>query len=386
MTDDLFHAIMNLLPLSFTGTITRAIPAPAKISMNPRRRVTIKQVAKLCGVSTQTVSRVLNERPDVSAETRQRVQQIIAEIGYSPSAIARSLIQGRSFTLGVVAHGLDYYGPSHTLVGIEAKANQLGYSVLLDLLHHPEPDRAEKVLRRLLSQQVDGVIWAVPEIGSNRAWLKDNLLNMSVPLVFTNMQPRPGAAVIAVDNLEGGRIATEHLLERGCRRIGIITGPLSWWEGRQRELGWQSALAAAGVEPLERFKAYGDWSATSGDACMRQLLEQSPDLEAVFVCNDQMALGALRVASEVGRRIPQDLALVGFDDIPEAAYFVPRLTTVRQDLFELGARAVETCNRQIEMQMNTEQEGAQSGDGQEKARTEMIWIHPELVVRSSSKA
>ena len=353
--------------------------------MIPKRRVTIKQVAKLSGVSTQTVSRVLNERPDVSAETRQRVQQIIAELGYAPSAIARSLIQGRSYTLGVVAHGLDYYGPSHTLVGIEREANHLGYSVLLDLLHHPEPDRAEKVLRRLLSQQVDGVIWAVPEIGSNRAWLKDNVVNLGVPLVFTNMQPRPGAAVIAVDNLEGGRLATEHLLAQGCRRIGIITGPLSWWEGRQRELGWQSALAAARVEPLERFKAYGDWSATSGDACMRQLLEQSPDLEAVFVCNDQMALGAVRVASELGRRIPQDLALVGFDDIPEAAYFVPRLTTVRQDLFELGARAVETCNRLIELQMNSDADSALSGDGQEKARTEMIWIHPELVVRNSSK-
>jgi LacI family transcriptional regulator len=354
--------------------------------MTPKRRATIKQVARLSGVSTQTVSRVLNERPDVAAETRRRVQQVIAEIGYSPSAIARSLIQGRSFTLGVVAHGLDYYGPSRTLVGIEREANHLGYSVLLDLLHHPEPDRAEKVLRRLLAQQVDGVIWAVPEIGSNRAWLKDNLLNLSVPLVFTNMQPRPGTAVVAVDNLEGGRIATEHLLAQGRRRIGIITGPLSWWEGRQRELGWQSALAAAGVEPLERFKAYGDWTPTSGDACMRQLLEQSPDLEAVFVCNDQMALGAVRVANELGRCIPQDLALVGFDDIPEAAYFVPRLSTVRQNLFELGARAVDTCNRLIEMQKDSDEGSALSGDGQEKARTEMIWIHPELVVRNSSKA
>ena len=352
--------------------------------MIPKNRITIKQVARLAGVSTQTVSRVLNERPDVAADTRQRVQQIIAELGYSPSAIARSLIQGRSYTLGVVAHGLDYYGPSHTLVGIEREANHLGYSVLLDLLHHPEPERAEKVLRRLLSQQVDGVIWAVPEIGNNRAWFKDTGLNLSVPLVFTNMQPRPGAAVVAVDNLEGGRIATEHLLAQGRRRIGIITGPLSWWEGRQRELGWRNALLAAGVEPLERLKAYGNWTATSGDACMRQLVEQSPDLDAVFVCNDQMALGALRVANELGRRIPQDLALVGFDDIPEAAFYVPRLTTVRQDLFELGARAVETCNQLIEIQMNGDAEGLQTSDGQEKAGTEMIWIHPELVVRNSS--
>jgi len=354
--------------------------------MIPEKRVTIKQVAMLSGVSTQTVSRVLNERPDVAAETRRRVQQIIAEIGYAPSAIARSLIQGRSYTLGVVAHGLDYYGPSHTLMGIERQANQLGYSVLLDLLHHPEPERAEKVLRSMLSQQVDGVIWAVPEIGNNRAWMKDRLLNLSVPLVFTNMQPRPGAAVIAVDNLAGGRLATEHLLAQGCRRVGIITGPLSWWEGRQRELGWHSAMLSAGLEPQERFKAYGDWSAASGDACMHRLLEQSPDLEAVFACNDQMALGALRAANELGRRIPQDLALVGFDDIPEAAYFVPKLSTIRQDLYELGAQAVETCNRLIELQMNNDPESALSADGHEKARTEMIWIQPELVVRSSSKS
>src|SRR5512135_77118 len=136
--------------------------------MLTKKRVTIKEVAQAAGVSTQTVSRVLNSRPDVSAETRERIQAIIADLGYSPNVLARSLIQGRSHTLGVVGYGLSYYGPSRVLTGIERRANELGYSLLLSLLREPDTNDGKEIFHNLLSHQVDGIIWAVPEIGSNR--------------------------------------------------------------------------------------------------------------------------------------------------------------------------------------------------------------------------
>jgi len=160
-----------------------------------KRRVTIKQVAKEAGVSTQTVSRVINDRPDVAPETRQRVLQVIDELGYRPSNIARSLIQGRSCTLGVVGYGLEYFGPSRTLSGIEQQANELGYSLLLNLIRQPERNDVDQILRELLSRYVDGIVWAVPEVGSNRAWIQEEAPRLSVPVVFLSMHPHPNQGV-----------------------------------------------------------------------------------------------------------------------------------------------------------------------------------------------
>src|SRR5512133_338860 len=169
-----------------------------------KKRVTIKEVARIAGVSTQTVSRVLNDRPDVSPETRQRIRAIIAQLGYSPNTLARSLIQGRSHTLGVAGYGLSYYGPSRVLTGIERRANELGYSLLLNLLRDPETNNGQEIFNNLLSRQVDGIIWAVPEIGANRDWLTEQLEKKAdealVPVVFINMEPREGLAVAAMDN------------------------------------------------------------------------------------------------------------------------------------------------------------------------------------------
>ncbi|NIO69659.1 MAG: substrate-binding domain-containing protein, partial [Anaerolineae bacterium] len=311
-----------------------------------KRRVTIKQVAKEAGVSTQTVSRVINHRPDVAPETRRRVLQVIDRLGYRPSNIARSLIQGRSYTLGVVGYGLEYFGPSRTLSGIERQANELGYSLLLSLIRQPEKNDVEQILRELLSRYVDGIVWAVPEIGNNRDWTQQEIPQLSVPIVFLSTQPRPNQSVVAVDNRSGGRMATKHLLDQGYQNIGLITGPLDWWEARQRQLGWQDALQEVTTE--DNLVVKGDWTAESGERGLRQLLEQRPDMDAVFVCNDQMALGALQTARQMGVRVPEDLALVGFDDIPESAYFYPPLSTVRQDMVELGRRAVRELGRMIE--------------------------------------
>lgn len=342
--------------------------------MATRKRVTIRQVAREAGVSTQTISRVINNRPDVAPQTRLRVERVIARLGYRPSAIARSLIHQRSHTLGVVATGLDYYGPSRTLVGIEKQVRAQGYSLLLDLLHHPETEDVERILNRLLSLQVDGILWAVPEIGNNRAWLRNTNLHLQVPVVFLSMDPQPGLALATIDNRRGGRLAVEHLIDQGCQHIGIITGPLDWWEARQRQLGWQDALQAAGFPAGERQVVEGNWSAASGEQGIRVLLEQFPEMQAVFASNDQMALGVLQAAHSIGCRVPHDLAVVGFDNIPESAYFWPPLTTVEQPLVDLGCKAVEKLTELIDIE---DQNASQS-------RVEVVTLQPELIVRDSS--
>jgi LacI family transcriptional regulator len=337
-------------------------------------RVTITQVAQEAGVSTQTVSRVINDRPDVSPTTRHRVQQVISRLGYQPNAIARSLSRRRSNTLGVVASGLKYYGPLSTLVGIELGANELGYSLLLSLLHQPETDDVEQIITGLLAQQVEGVIWAVPEIGNNRSWLQDHVPHLAVPIVFLSMQPRTHLPVVAIDNRTGGRIATEHLLAQGYRKIGLIAGPLDWWEARERQRGWYDALAAAGVAVNNSQIVEGDWSANDGEQGLYRLLERCPDLQAVLVGNDQMALGVLQAARRLNRRVPEELGVVGFDDVSESAFFSPPLTTVRQNLTELGRAAVNVLSKLI----------AAGHQDDQPFLPESVWIKPQLVIRSSS--
>ena len=195
--------------------------------MVPRRRVTIKQVAREAGISTQTVSRVLNNRPDVAAETRQRVQGVIARLGYQPSRIARSLIQGHSSTLGVVGTGLDYFGPSRTLVGIVDRATDLGYTLCLNLVRRPEANDVGQLLQDMVAQHVDGIVWAVPEVGSNREWIRERGFQLPVPVVLLSTEPHANLSTVCVDNRAGGRMATQHLIEQGYRQIGLVSGPLS---------------------------------------------------------------------------------------------------------------------------------------------------------------
>lgn len=342
--------------------------------MRIKRRVTIREVAQAAGTSTQTVSRVLNNRPDVSAETRERIKAIITDLGYSPNALARSLIKGRTHTLGVVGYGLSFYGPARVLTGIERRANELGFSLLLSLLREPEANDGEDIFQNLADHQVDGIIWAIPEIGSNRDWVAEQLNRHAIPVVFINMEPLPGVQITAVDNFTGGQLATRHLLAQGYQHIGIITGPSSWWEARQREQGWREAMQSASNFDLDALRIAGDWYPASGDCGLTELLRRSPNLEAVFACNDPMAAGALRAARRLGRRVPQDLAVVGYDDVPEAAFYYPPLTTIRQPLTEMGSRAVELLNDMLETWP----------DRPEPPPAQITWMQPELVIRESS--
>jgi LacI family transcriptional regulator len=342
---------------------------------NKNRQVTISQVAKEAGVSSQTVSRVVNNRQEITPETRRHVQEVIKRLGYQPNAIARSLIQRRSHTLGVVTSGLEYFGPSHLLIGVEQGANQAGLSILLNLVHQPETKEIGSIVNSLLSRQVEGIIWAVPEIGDNRSWFRENLPQLGIPVVFLSTKPRENLNVVEIDNRHGAYIATQHLLERGYQKIGHIAGPLTWWAASERRRGWQDALGEAGVPFGDDQVVEGNWSAESGERGLQELLAKFPDVEAVFACNDQMALGLMRAARSLGKRIPQDLAVVGFDDIPESAFYYPPLTTIRQSLYELGHVAVQTF-----MKLRT-------GDHRDESilAAQTVMLQPQLVLRKSTE-
>jgi len=338
------------------------------------KRPTIKEVAFLAGVSTQTVSRVMNNRPDVSPETRERVQKVIEELGYQPSALARSLIQQRSFTLGVVTAGLTYIGPSRTLSVITTAAEGFGYSLLLKELPRFDANDVFPTLQELLSHHADGVIWAVPEVGDNREWLNASSFKLEIPIVFLTMEPRPGITVVSMDNYLGGKIATQHLIEQGYRHIGHITGPLDWWESRQRMTAWKDTLEEAGLEVHDNYWIEGNWSPASGAKAIRILLDQYPEMDAVFSGNDQMALSIMQAACNLGLRIPEDLGVVGFDDIPESEYFWPPLTTVHSEQYKVGKIAVEEVVKIIEA-------GRRNLEINEPT---LIMLTPTLVVRQSS--
>jgi LacI family transcriptional regulator len=344
--------------------------------MNSNKRTTIKQVAKMAGVSTQTVSRVINDRPDVAPETRGRIQQVIEELKYQPSALARSLIQQRSYTLGVVTAGLKFIGPSRTLNGITNKAEELGYALLLEELPQFDTEDTKPLLQNLLARHVDGIVWAVPEVGNNRRWVEEILNDVPVPVVFLTMQPRPGISTVSVDNYAGGVMATRHLLDQGRRQIGHISGPLDWWEARQRKQAWQDTLEKASIGVVEsHWAAEGNWSSSSGEAAFEQLLKSYPEMDAVFVANDQMALSVLQIANRRGLRVPHDLAVIGFDNITESAYFWPALTTINHNHHELGCRAVQELVNQVE-----------AAHRNENIEPQNILLLTELVIRESSVA
>jgi LacI family transcriptional regulator len=190
------------------------------------------------------------------------------------------------------------------------------------------------------------------------------------------MEPRANVSVVQVDNYAGGRIATQHLFEQGYRRIGHVSGPMAWWEARERKRGWRDALTEAGLEAAESQCTAGDWSSASGESAFLQLQEQFPDMQAMFVSNDQMALGAMYAARQRGVRIPEDLAIVGCDAIPEGAYFSPPLTTVLNDTHRVGSVAVTQLHEMIE-----------AGRLEDAAHEHtVISLEPELIVRQSSVA
>jgi LacI family transcriptional regulator len=302
------------------------------------------------------------------------VQEVIKDLSYRPSALARSLISQRSHTLGVVTAGLRYIGPSRTLSGITAAAEEAGYSVLLKELPSFDAEDITPIFQALLARHVDGIIWAVPEVGENRKWVNNPPADVEVPLVYLAMESRENLSVVSIDNYLGGRMAISHLLEQGCRRIGHVSGPLDWWEARQRMAAWRDALSEAGLDAGECRWVEGNWSSASGALAIEKLFDQYPDMDSIFVANDQMALGVLQFFGEKGIRVPDDVGIVGFDNIAESAFFSPALTTIQQDQHHVARIAVAEIIKIIE-----------SGwQGVEPVHPQSVVLPPTLVVRQSS--
>jgi LacI family transcriptional regulator len=342
------------------------------------KRLTIREVAAAAGVSAQTVSRVINNRPDVAPETSERVREVIRQTGYAPNMLARGLTQGRSHVLAVVAYGLDYFGPSHVVTAIERRAAERGYAIMLNLLLEPTPATVDHLLNGLSARQVDGIIWAIPEVGDNRDLLRSRVSELSVPVILVGgMTGRPFLPSIAIDNAAIGRLATEHLISGGVSRLGIITGPLSWWEARQRRAGWEQTLVSHGISPNDCAVYEGDWTVSSGAEAFASMRATCPKIDAIFAGNDQMALGVLHAAHNLGLRVPEDLAVVGVDNTAESSHFWPPLTTVDQPLGRAGELAVEVIDDLI--------------SGSDRVRRaleiapEATLLEPRLVLRESSR-
>jgi DNA-binding LacI/PurR family transcriptional regulator len=289
-------------------------------------------VARRAGVSYQTVSRVINEHASVAPATRARVLEAIRELEYLPNAAARNLVTRRSRTAGIVSFGTTYYGPSQMLANIEASFRERAYGLTLATLTELGLAELRSAVRQLRSRSVDGIVIIAPMLRVDGDEVQR--LCGHVPFVMVDIALGGELPSVLIDQRYGGMLATRHLLELGHREIAEITGPLDWSGAQLRHQGTLAVLGEARLAPVSTVA--GDWSAASGHWAAGRLLEAGAPFTALVASNDQMALGAMRALRERGLRIPQDISIVGFDDVPESAYFEPPLTTVRQDFASLG--------------------------------------------------
>jgi LacI family transcriptional regulator len=338
-------------------------------------KITIEDVAKIAQVSPGTVSNALTGKRPVAEATRQRILDAIEKSGYEPDLMAQGLVNRYSRIISIVItdlRELGFYGYSSALTGIQRKATELGYTIMLNFVNEKTEKDIIASLNQIRARRVDGIIWAIHEIDGNRDWVKNIRTENYPPILFLHMHPDPELNVISIDNFLGAQLAVSHLADQGCRKIGIITGPLDWWESQARLTAWSSVLEKAGLSSDPSLIVEGDWLAESGQTGMKTLLGRHPNLDAVFVCNDSMALGALNTACELGISIPRDLLVVGYDDAPEAAYYWPPLTSVHQYLNQSGQAAIEELHHIIE--------SGKQGIPQPVQRI----IKPDLVIRKSS--
>lgn len=338
------------------------------VAARGRRAPVMADVAREAGVSHQTVSRVLNEHPNVRGETRARVLAAIDKLGYRRNLVARALVTKHSRTLGVVSFDTTLYGPASTVYGIEQAARTAGYFISIVSLKSIDSSGVRDALDYLADQGVDGIVVVAPQRSAALA-LAD--LPLDVPTVAVEGGQAGAVSVVCVDQESGARMATEHLLSLGHGTVWHVRGPEDWLEAEGRVAGWRAALAEAGCpipEPLA-----GDWSPRSGYEAGCSLAGMA-GVTAVFVANDQMALGVLRAFTERGVRVPEQVSVVGFDDVPESEFFSPPLTTIRQDFGAVGRHSIEVLLRQIE--------GRGAGSGE----PERLVVPPAFVSRASTSA
>ncbi|TCO39047.1 DNA-binding LacI/PurR family transcriptional regulator [Kribbella antiqua] len=299
-----------------------------------RRQVTLDEVAERAGVSRSAASRVINNAPHVSKAKREAVQRAVVDLGYVPNATARALAtqQAGAVVLAISSDNPQVFADpffAEVVVGVNSVLEETELELMLLLATSTRGQtRLEQLLR---TRQADGVMMMSTH-GDTLAELADKA---DVPVVFggrpVNFEPR---FYVDADNRGGARLATEHLVDKGRTRIATITGRMDEGAGTARFKGYQEALAVAGLDAGR--VAHGDFSEDGGSRAMAELLSEHPDLDAVFIASDQMAIGALRVLTDAGRSVPGDVAIVGFNDIPSARHTAPPLTTVNQPIQALG--------------------------------------------------
>ena len=301
-------------------------------------------VARLAGVSHQTVSRVLNNHPNVRSETARRVRAAITELGYRPNRAARALVTGRSQVLGVVGLNTTLFGPASLLTAFEQAAALAGFAVSVGSVNHLDRESISAVVERHLDERVAGIVVIAPVASTNEAL---DALPVDIPLVTIDGDPHRPTAGVTVDQEAGARLATAHLLAAGHSTVWHVSGPQGWFDSAGRIAGWEATLRAAGAEVPPVVPA--DWSAAAGYR-VGTMLARIPELTAIFAANDHLAIGLLRALHERSRRVPQEVSIVGFDDVPEAGYLIPPLTTIRPDFHAVAARALELLLAQVTAQ------------------------------------
>ncbi|MFF1878441.1 LacI family DNA-binding transcriptional regulator [Leifsonia sp. NPDC058230] len=328
------------------------------------KKAGVREVAALAGVSRQTVSRVVNDHPSIRDSTKLRVLAAMEELQFRPNRAARMLSTARSNTIGILALSSSaLYGPASSIDAVESAARDAGYFVAIAHLASIDGDEIEAALDHLMAQAVEGIVVVAPQRRVLDAMRDVAIVVPSVTL--HGAEDADGADGVFVDQTEGARMAVRHLAGLGHRVIAHLAGPQDWAEAGARRDGFLQEADAAGLRAV--VSAPGDWTSASGYRIGAELLTD-PAITAVFSSNDQMALGVLHAVRVSGRDTPGDVSVVGFDDIPEAAYFAPPLTTVRQDFAELGRTCVGRLLAAIE---------------QRPVPADPV-IQPQLIVRAST--
>ena len=320
------------------------------------------EVARLAGVSHQTVSRVLNDEDTVRPQTRAKVEAAIRELRYRPSSVARALATRKTHTLGLVSTGNPLYGPASIALAFNGAAREAGYQVITASMADADREEILQAVDVLLRQQVEAIVVIATDQSSIEAI---DGLEVDIPVVTADSSGHGEFPSVSIDQFEGATLATSYLADLGHRDILHVAGPVGSLDARERERAWRTELVRRALpirEPL-----HGEWTADSGRAIGAQLLKAG-GVSALFVANDQMALGLMHALADHGLSVPRDVSIIGFDDIPEAAHFTPPLTTMRQDFTELGRRMMATVSAVL--------------DGREV--TEPVKTAPPLIVRESA--
>jgi len=331
--------------------------------------VTIKDIARLANVSVTTVSRVINNKPEgVSEETRQKILKLVKELGYQPNAIARGLVTKKTKTIGLIIPDISNPFFPDIARGVEDSAHIYGYNVFL-CNTDDNLEKESEYIKALKEKYVDGIIFTSSSIPKHEHIIE--LVESGIPVVIMDRRvDSENIYGVFLDNYEGGYIATKHLIDLGHRKIGCITGPLHTKSARERLEGYKKALLDSGIEIDEKLIFEGDYKIKGGITGAERLLKDNKDISAIFACNDLMAYGAYKTIRSFGYKIPEDISVVGFDDIQLSQILEPQLTTVRQPAYDMGLTAARMLIKLIE---------------DKKLKKKIINFKPQLIIRQSTK-